>query len=72
MSSELVESFLVIKVKVAGLEKFSDNEVRRLKAMAVEYQKGGAISSLSSCIIDAAYNHHSNTSSSCFGKAETM
>lgn len=68
-SSELVESYLLNKVKVPGLTKFPDNESRRLKAKAVEYQKSGAMSSLSGSIIDAAYNHHCHTNSSCFGKA---
>jgi hypothetical protein len=40
--------------------------------MAIEYQKDGIDTLSSGCIIDAAYNHHSHTKSSCFGKAEQM
>jgi hypothetical protein len=71
-STELVEAYLMNKTKVAGLTTYPDNETRCLKAMAVEYQKGGADASLSSSIIDAACNLHCHTSSSCFGKAETL
>jgi hypothetical protein len=61
------------KGKVGGLAKFPHNKTRRLKAMSVENQeKGRTNSSLSSCFIKAAYNHHSHTSSSCYGKAKKM
>jgi hypothetical protein len=36
--------------------------------MAVEYQKNRDVDSLDSCVVDAAYNYHFHTSSSCFGK----
>lgn len=69
-SEELVESYLINKAQVPGLTRYPDTVTRRLKAMAVEYQKSRGDGALASCIIEAAYNYHSHTTSSCFGKAE--
>jgi hypothetical protein len=71
-SEELVESYLINKAKVPGLTRYPDTVTRRLKAMAVEYQKNRGDGALASCIIEAAYNYHSHTTSSCFGKAEKI
>jgi hypothetical protein len=69
--TDLLESYLKNKVKVPGLNVFPDTEAKRLKAMAVEYQKAGTNNSyLTASVIDAAYNYHSHTSSSCFGKSD--
>jgi hypothetical protein len=69
-----MESYLINKAKVPGLTQFPDGTTRRLKAMALEYQKSGVNGSLSEslagCVVDAAYNYHSHTNSSCFGKSE--
>jgi hypothetical protein len=67
-SEQLVESFLKTIVKVPGLTEFPDGTAKRLKAMAVEYQKSGIHGRLlNSCIVDASYNFHCHTNS-CFGK----
>jgi hypothetical protein len=71
-SEELVESYLINKAQVPGLTRYPDTVTRRLKAMAVEYQKSRGDGALASCIIEAAYNYHSHTTSSCFGKAEKI
>ena len=53
-SPELVESYLINKAKVPGLTEYPEQTTRRLKAMAVEYQKSGSDVSLAPCIVDAA------------------
>jgi hypothetical protein len=68
----VVHSYLINKAKLPGLTPFPDTVARQLKVMAVEYQKSGEVASLDSCIVDATYNYHFHTSSSCFGKAGKM
>ena len=68
-NEELIESYLIHGIKVPGLTCFPDGQSKRLKAMAVEYQMSApGTPEMDSCIIDAAYNHHSHAPSSCFGK----
>jgi hypothetical protein len=71
-SAELVESYLINKAKISGLTEYPDQATRRLKAMAVEYQKSTDDVFLAPCNVDAAYNHHFHTSSSCFGETAKM
>ena len=56
-NEEFIESYLIHGVEVPGLTHYSDNRVRRLKAMAVEFQKDSS-THIDSVVIDAAYNHH--------------
>lgn len=68
-NEELIESYLVCGVKVPGLTEYPDQRTKRLKAMAIEYQKSPHGSpEMNSVIVDAAYNHHIHAPSSCFGK----
>ena len=65
-SDELVESYLICGEAVEGLTTFPDGEARRLKAMAIEYQKQTTEEpEIKQYIVNAAYNHHSHTKS-CF------
>ena len=67
-NAELVESYLINGVQVPGLKQYPDNSVRRLKALAMEYQRvEGAAPPLNSVIFNAAWNHHIHAKSSCFG-----
>lgn len=50
---------------VKGLTSFPDSDVRRLKAMCVEYQSGTR--PLNTTVVNAAYNFHQHTQS-CFAK----
>ena len=65
-NEQFIESFLKNEVKVPNLTQYPDRTVRRLKAMAVEYQKSEANTFLDERIIAAAYNHHIHARTSCF------
>ena len=67
-NEELIGAYLLKGRKVPGLTSYPDQHTKRLKAMAVEYQKSPASSpELPGYIIDAAYNHHIHAPTSCFG-----
>ena len=70
-NEELIESYLVHGVKVPGLTAYPD-QAKRLKAMAIEYQKSPPNSTqMEAYIVDAGYNHHIHAPSSCFGKTKS-
>ena len=70
-NEEFVESYLVHGVRVPGLTAYPEVKTRRLKAMAIEYQKSDPGSfALDSCVVDAGYSHHVHAATSCFGKKE--
>ena len=63
-NEEFVESYLKYGVQVQGLTSYPDNRVRRLKAMAVHYQRDSD-TDVDPVVVDAAYNHHIHTRA-CF------
>ena len=64
-----VESFLKEGLKMNRLTCFPDNEVNRLKAKCVQHQMSGEGGPNFHTVVDAAYNLHGHTRSSCFKKA---
>jgi hypothetical protein len=64
-NQELLNSYLYNHIEIGGFSGLPDEEVRRLKAMAIQYQKNKDESNIPSFIIDAAYNNHCHTAS-CF------
>ena len=67
-NEEFIESYLMNVVKVPGLTCYPDNNVKRLKAMAVRHQKEGNITPV---VIDAGSNLHGHTWS-CFDCKECV
>lgn len=66
-NQSLLESYLKHTLRHFGLTKYPDS-VKRLKALAIQYQKGNLSpedSVIMPIVIDAAYNHHMHTGS-CF------
>ena len=71
-NTKLVESYLMNHVKVRNLSCFPDMQVRRLKAMAVEYQRSTAEDSQSiGQVVEAAYNLHVHNNRSCYNKTSS-
>ena len=69
-NEELVQSYLIHGAKIEGLKQYPDN-VRRLKSMAIEYQKSPAGSPPPPTeIIEAGWNHHIHAGKACFGKSQ--
>ena len=69
-NAELVQSYLINGVKIEGLNQYPDN-VRRLKSIAIEYQKSPADNlAAPSEIVEAGWNHHMHAGQACFGKAQ--
>ena len=63
-NEEFVESYLLNAVQVPGMTGYPDYRVRRLKAVAVKYQRD-EVDNIDTAIAGAAYNHHIYTKS-CF------
>ena len=71
-SDELVESYLIHGQNILGMTSFPDTDVRRLKSMAIDYQRDAIEDeSVLPCVVNAAYNHHSHTRS-CFEKYDEV
>ena len=69
-NEELVQSYLIYGAKIEGLMQYPDS-VKRLKAMAVEYQKSPAGSLPPKIeVINAAYSQHMHATKGCFGSSE--
>jgi hypothetical protein len=65
-NEQLIEDLLIKHVKVPGLTCYPDSSIRRLKAMAVEYQRPDS-DGIPVEILHAAYNNHlSFHTPSCF------
>jgi hypothetical protein len=60
-------SYLKNMMQVPSFSRYPDVDVRRLKSIAIEYQKNDEQNDIEKCIIDASYNCHVHTSS-CFKK----
>ena len=62
---------MINSVSIPLLQNYPDSEVRRLKSLAIDFQKSTQSSNeIDKAIIDAAYNFHIHTSS-CFEKIKT-
>lgn len=66
-NTALVESYIKKGLAVENFVTYPDFDVRRLKAMCVQYQKQDGLTSFDTNIVNASYNHHIHTSS-CFSK----
>ena len=63
---ELLDTYLTGEMNIHNFAGMPDSDIRRLKSMAIEYQKTeNKDAAIKKCIIDAAYNHHMHTQS-CF------
>lgn len=71
-AESLIENYLINSKKIPGLTEYPDH-VRRLKAMAVQFQRQrGIYKDLPECIVDAAYNTHLHQNKSCFAKKDKL
>jgi hypothetical protein len=58
-STDFLSSYLSNTIKIENFSGLPDSEVRRLKSMAIQYQKNlDPSAEIQKCVVDAAYNHH--------------
>ena len=68
--TDFLSSYLTNMMEVKNFDGLPDAEVRRLKSMAIQYQKNPDPSvEIQKYVIDAAYNNHVHTSS-CFKRTK--
>ena len=68
-NEEVVGKYLIDGIKVPGLTVYPDRNTKRLKAMAIEFQKCSSQEEPYEhikTVVNAAYNHHMHAPSSCF------
>jgi Helitron helicase-like domain at N-terminus/PIF1-like helicase len=69
-STDFLSSYLSNTIKIENFSGLPDSEVRRLKSMAIQYQKNlDPSAEIQKCVVDAAYNHHVHTAS-CFKRTK--
>ena len=64
------EQYLKEGICVPGMNNYREDGILRLKAKAIEYQKSDADEPIQSYIVQAGYNMHLHTRTSCFGKGK--